>query len=247
MSSPHNVSALAMCPKPLATKETNAHDPGFVNDSLSLLPTTAVRWMAWLTSVACLTLGPLSAQEPDKNEASSESNPVDGDPDPAAESKVDDDPNAFVVPEQMQAFDGQVGRWKGIMKTAITEEGKKTLSNTRYEWTGGYLLGGHLFEIRGFGYGELGRTSYRWQYSFDRDKERYMAAYYDSHGRTSFFEGKQNKEETKVIWRLLAPPGDMTWEMETDLKTDDGIEINSKIKSADFNYDLLSTAVFKRL
>jgi hypothetical protein len=111
---------------------------------------------------------------------------------------------------------------------------------------GGFLLNGHLFEVRGFSYGELGRTSYRWQYSFDALKERYMGTYQDSNGRSHFFEGKVNQENTKIVWRLLAPAGDMAWRVETDLQTENGIETNGQITSKEFNYDMVYTSVFKR-
>ncbi len=171
---------------------------------------------------------------------------VDGEDDEASESPPTGDAEAFAVPEQMAVFSGHVGRWKGLTKTAITENGSETITRTRSEWTGGYLLGGHAFEMRGYSYGTLGRTEYRWQYTYDALKERYMAAYYDSHGRTYFCEGKINQENTKIIWRLLAPPGDMSWHAETDLQPENGIETNGQIKSEKFDYDMVYSSVFRR-
>ncbi|MFT4640921.1 MAG: hypothetical protein ACI8T1_004254 [Verrucomicrobiales bacterium] len=174
------------------------------------------------------------------------------DPDPQATSEPEGetppsgDAASFVVPEEMGVFSSHVGNWKGLTKTEITEKGKKSMTNTRSEWSGGYLLGGNAFEIRGFSYGELGRTQYRWQYSYDSLKERYMAAYYDSHGRTHFCEGKINQENTKIIWRLLVPPGDMAWHVETDLEAGNGIETNGRITSEQFDYNMVYTSVFKR-
>lgn len=162
------------------------------------------------------------------------------------ESEPSGDSEAFSVPEQMAVFSGHVGRWKGMTKTAITEKGKETMTRTRSEWTGGYLLGGHSFEMRGYSYGSLGRTEYRWQYTYDSLKARYMAAYYDSHGRTYFCEGMVNEENTKIIWRLLAPPGDLTWHAETDLQPENGIETNGRIESEEFGYDMVYSSVFRR-
>ncbi len=156
------------------------------------------------------------------------------------------DAKEFSVPEQLGVFKEHVGTWKGMTKTAVTEKGMKTVTTTRVEWTGGFLLGGHVFEIRGYSYGELGRTQYRWQYTYDALKERYMSAYYDSHGRTYFSEGKVNQEKTKIIWRLLAPPGDMAWHAETDIQAENGIEINGRVTSEDFDYDMVYTSVFKK-
>ena len=173
---------------------------------------------------------------------------------PAPDSRTEDvsetppsgDAEGFSVSEQMGLFKGHVGSWKGMTKSAVTEKGTKTVTTSRGEWTGGFLLGGHVFEIRGFSYGELGRTQYRWQYTYDALKERYMSSYYDSHGRTHFAEGKVNQEQTKIIWRLLAPPGDMAWHAETDLQPENGIDINGRVTSEDFDYDMVYTSVFKK-
>lgn len=169
-----------------------------------------------------------------------------GENEPERESSPSAAAEAFVVPAQMAVFEGHVGGWKGMTKTQVTEDGVKTLTRTRSEWTGGYLLGGHAFEMRGYSYGELGRTEYRWQYTYDALKERYIAAYYDSHGRTYFCEGKINVENTKIIWRLLAPPGDMTWHAETDLHPEDGLETNGRIASDEFRYDMVYSSVYKK-
>ena len=163
------------------------------------------------------------------------------------ESPATGEAESYKVAEQMTLFGGHVGTWKGLTKTSITEKGKESITNTRYQWSGGYLLGGHVFEIRGHSYGGLGRTEYRWQYTFDSLKERFMASYYDSHGHTYFFEGKVNQEQTKIIWRLLAAPGDMAWHVETDLQTENGIETNGRITSQDFEYNMVYTSVFKQL
>lgn len=177
---------------------------------------------------------------------SSDADVPETDADDVPETPPSGEAEAFSVPEQMGLFKGYVGSWKGMTKSAITEKGTETVTTTRGEWTGGFLLGGHVFEIRGYSYGELGRTQYRWQYTFDALKERYMSAYYDSHGRTHFAEGKVNQEQTKIIWRLLAPPGDMAWHSETDLKAENGIEINGRVTSEEFDYDMVYTSVFKR-
>jgi hypothetical protein len=162
------------------------------------------------------------------------------------ESAPTGDAETFEVPEQMAIFEGHVGTWEGMTKTAVTEAGEQTLTRTRSKWTAGYLLGGHAFEIRGFSYGPLGRTKYRWQYTYDALKQRYMGAYYDSHGRTYFCEGKINEENTKLVWRLLAPPGDMHWHAETDLHPEDGLQTNGMIKSETYEYDMVYSSVFKR-
>ena len=55
-----------------------------------------------------------------------------------------------------------------------------------------------------------------------------------------------NQEKTKIIWRLLAPPGDMAWHAETDIQAENGIEINGRVTSEDFDYDMVYTSVFKK-
>ncbi len=205
-------------------------------------------------SLLLLALVPLVAQEtPDVDgSADAENQPsvtVEETPVPETadeESPATGDAARFDVPEEMALFGGHVGRWEGMTKTAVTEKGEKSTTKTRSQWTGGYLLGGHAFEIRGYSYGELGRTHYRWQYTYDRLKERFMGAYYDSHGRTHFCEGKVNDLKNKIIWRLIAPPGDMEWHAETDLQPENGIETNGHIKSATFDYDMVYTSVFRR-
>lgn len=153
---------------------------------------------------------------------------------------------AFSVPEEMKVFAGHVGYWRGLSKSVVDEEGEKTSSTARSEWRGGYLMGGHLFELRGYEYGDLGRTQYQWQYGYDRLKERYLAVYRDSHGRTFFFEGITNEEGSKILWRLVIPPGDMKWETETDLVAEDGIETKGTISSEEYGYNRAYTAIFKR-
>lgn len=206
---------------------------------------------------------PLSEEQPDADEESEEPPPQEEEPDlsepevdpgdevssspaPDSESPPSGDAAGFTVSEEMAVFQEHAGNWKGMTKTAITEKGKETQTQTRSEWTGGYLLGGHLFEMRGYSYGALGRTQYRWQYTYDALKERYMGAYHDSHGRTHFCEGKINQDNTKIIWRLLAPPGDMKWHAETDLQPEDGIETNGQITSEQFDYDMVYSSVFRR-
>ena len=188
---------------------------------------------------------PSSGQEGECDVAAEEAAtaPVFAEPESAPEPTVQD--LATSVPVEMRRFAGHVGRWVGLTKTAVTEGGEKEITNTRSDWMGGYLLNGHLFEVRGFSYGELGRTNYRWQYSFDALKERYMGTYQDSNGRSHFFEGKVNEENTKIVWRLLAPAGDMVWRVETDLQTENGIETNGQITSEQFSYDMVYTSVFK--
>ncbi len=165
-----------------------------------------------------------------------------------SEAKVAEKKNGtFSIPDEMGRFQSHVGRWNGMTKTQVTEGKEKSLSHSRSEWMGGYLLGGHVFEIRGHSHSDRGHTQFRWQYTYDKLKERYMAAYYDSNGRTHFFEGKINVENTKIVWRLLAPVGDMAWRVETDLKAEDGIETNGQITSKDYQYDMIYTSVFKRM
>lgn len=185
--------------------------------------------------------------EPREDEGTASEALVPDAPEPAAiETPVSETSDKPKVAKEMAIFQSHVGNWEGLTKMASTEKGTKTITNSRSEWSGGYLLGGHVFEIRGYSYGELGRIQYRWQYSYDVLKERYMSSYYDSNGRTHFCEGKVNQEKTKIIWRLLAPPGDMTWHVETDLEAENGIEVNGRVGSKEFEYDMVYTSVFKR-
>ena len=177
-----------------------------------------------------------------------------GEPRPADPPEIDAESKTLpsgkaaenLIPEAMAVFRGHAGKWKGLTETSVTEKGEKTLTKTRSQWVGTFLLGGHSFEIRGHSDGELGPTQYRWHYTYDGLKRRYMAAYSDSHGRTQFFEGKVDQEKTRIIWRLIAPPGDMTWHAETDLQPEDSIETSGQIKSEEFDYDMIYTSVFRR-
>lgn len=205
-----------------------------------------MRYEIFLTALLALGLAVGQAQEdaPAPEPAPETEAPPEAMPEEAAPPSAAD--LATAVPEQMRLFAGQVGQWVGLTKTAVNADGTETITNTRSQWLGGYLLNGHLFEVRGYSYGDLGRTSYRWHYSYDSLKERYLATYQDSNGRTQFFEGKVNETQTKIIWRLLAPTGDMQWHVETDLQPENGIETNGRISSETFSYDMVYTSVFKR-
>ena len=77
----------------------------------------------------------------------------------ATETPVSETSSKPVVAKELALFQSHVGTWEGLTKMATTEKGTKTITNSRSEWSGGYLLGGHVFEIRGHSYGELGAFS----------------------------------------------------------------------------------------
>lgn len=133
-----------------------------------------------------------------------------------------------------------------MTKSIIVEKSAKRQETSRSQWTGGYLLGGHVFEMVGFSYSEAGRLSFRWQFSYDSLKERYAAAYYDSNGRTAFFEGKIDESGAKLVWRQLQPVGDTSWTLETDLKAEDGLDSQGKIASAHYGYEMTYSSAHRR-
>lgn len=207
--------------------------------------------LALITSGLVTSLLPIDAQETVPNadpttveEATEATENPTPEPEPVeAWPKGDVDLKAS---DAMKVFSGHVGQWKGLTKAVITEGKEKLNSTSRSEWRGGYTLEGKLFQIIGFLYGDAGRQRFQWQYSYDDLKARYMASYHDSQGRTQFFEGRVNDAKTKIVWRLLAAPGDMIWTTETDLNPADGIEVTDKISSSEFSYEMEQKSVFKR-